>query len=681
MINDFFLVFYWWGLTFILSLMVFPLIDRLLGKFWDRGYPFAKPLSVLLVSYLCWVLGSLQLLSLTRQITWLVVILLGFLIWKNKKLKNFPWEKLIKEKGQVFFFEEVLFFISLLFWSYIRGFQPDIHGLEKYMDYGFVNSILKARSFPPLDMWMSGETINYYYFGHSVAAVLTKLSGLDSSVTYNLMLATLFALCLSITFSLASNLLFFSLNRKKLSKRYFRLIISAGLLSALLLNLGGNLQHLWYFLKNKTFSGYWYPDATRFIIQKFGALDNTIHEFPIYSFVVADLHGHLLDLPFVLLFLGLVLGISRNKSRLTFPNLILPALILAVMSMTNFWDFPIYSLVLGLIILWLNYRKHGRTSKTIYQTGLFSVFFFTLSVVFSLPFHLDFQSIAQGISRVDFRSPPWMLFFLWGLPLLMTVNFFILSRWLVRSKKQALSDFFVLVLLFVSWLLILIPEIVYVKDIYIHSYQRANTMFKLTYQSFVMFSLCSGYIVVRTLTSIKKSWIKIPLIIGYWSLIIFLLSYPYFAIKSYYGLKKYQGLDGLKYFQSFYPDDYQAVLWLKRKIIGQPVILEAVGESYTDYARVSANTGLATVVGWPVHEWLWRGGYDEVGVRREDVRMIYESESLEQTENLLRKYEVDFVFIGDLERKQYQALNEDKFEEFGKVVFQQGKTTIYQLND
>src|SRR5258708_38797604 len=33
--------------------------------------------------------------------------------------------------------------------------SPDIHGLEKYMDYGFVNSILRSQYFPPKDMWFT----------------------------------------------------------------------------------------------------------------------------------------------------------------------------------------------------------------------------------------------------------------------------------------------------------------------------------------------------------------------------------------------------------------------------------------------------------------------------------------------------------------------------------------------
>ena len=77
--------------------------------------------------------------------------------------------------------------------SYVRSNLPDIHGLEKFMDFGILNSILRADYFPPKDMWYTPSPINYYYFGHLITAVITKLTFIPSFITYNLMIATLFA--------------------------------------------------------------------------------------------------------------------------------------------------------------------------------------------------------------------------------------------------------------------------------------------------------------------------------------------------------------------------------------------------------------------------------------------------------------------------------------------------------
>ena len=157
--------------------------------------------------------------------------------------------------------------------------------------------------------------------------------------------------------------------------------------------------------------------------------------------------------------------------------------------------------------------------------------------------------------------------------------------------------------------------------------------------------------------------------------------YPYFAIKSYYGdMRTFSGLDGIAYMKDRLPDDYKAITWLNQNIGGRPVIVEAQGDSYTDYARISANTGLPTVLGWPVHEWLWRGSYDIPSPRIEDVRLIYESDDLVETKKILKKHKVVYVYLGNLEREKYPNLKEAKFEELGDIVFETGQTKIYRIN-
>ena len=355
---------------------------------------------------------------------------------------------------------------------------------------------------------------------------------------------------------------------------------------------------------------------------------------------------------------------------------------LAVFYMTNAWDFPIYFIVLGATIFYFNYSKWGLRTKTFTKTLLSVVGCLLLAILFSLPFHLNFKSIATGVGLVDFHSPPWMFLVLWGLPLVSTVSFLVFSliHKPVTSHRLLVTDVFILILIIISWVLIIIPEFLYVKDIYIHSYQRANTMFKLTYQSFVMFSLVSGYVIVRILTSLRQKFLKLVCCLLFVVCCIFIFIYPYFAVRSYYGLKIYQGLYGLGYLKNLYPEDFKAILWLKENITDQPIIIEAVGESYTDFARVSANTGLPTILGWRVHEWLWRGSFDEPALRTEEVRKIYESKNLEETQTLLGKYKVNYIFVGTLERRSYRQINEEKFSEIGKLIFREGQTKIYKLN-
>jgi uncharacterized membrane protein len=690
MLNSLPTIFSWWFIIFVLGFINFPLTWWFFRKFFDLGYLFSKILAILLLSYLVWLTSSLKLLPFSTLSVWLMLIILtlGNLFLAKKFKKDLIDD--LKGDWKIIFFEEIIFFVSLTFWSLIRGFQPDINGLEKFMDFGFINSILRSQYFPPADMWQSGETINYYYFGHLVAAVLTKLSGIKSAITYNLMIATIFGFSFVGAFSLAANLV--NQIKDKLSKKIgWRTVIIAGLLSALLFTLGGNLHtaawHLVPAIKGDT-QFYWYPDATRFIGYNPPTEDKTIHEFPIYSFVVSDLHGHVSDIPFVLLlvaslFAFLISHQSKERFKFYVLNFMLPlSLILAVMYMTNSWDFPIYFLITGSIILYFNYLKSKWKSETFLNTALHSLTILFLAIIFSLPFHLHFRQMAEGIAFVHAHSLWWQLLVLWGYQWILCLCFFIfiIFRKRFTNNKLLIPDVFILILVSVATLLVIVPEIIYVKDIYIPSFHRANTMFKLVYQSFMLYALGSGYLIVRVLSNIKKGVVKLLLVTCYLLLITSVLAYPHFAIKGYYGdFKLYRGLDGLTFLQRKYPEDFQTLQWLEKNIQGQPTILEAVGDSYTEYNRLSMASGLPTVEGWLVHEWLWRGSFDEPGKRAADVQTIYESKNLEEVKSLVSQYQIDYIYVGSAEREKYQVA-EEKFEELGKVVFQSGNSKLYQLN-
>jgi uncharacterized membrane protein len=284
----------------------------------------------------------------------------------------------------------------------------------------------------------------------------------------------------------------------------------------------------------------------------------------------------------------------------------------------------------------------------------------------------------EGIRVADAHTPFYQLFILYGGFWLICLPFVIF--FFIKKPKSA-SDYFIISLIATATLLVLIPEIIYIKDIYISEYRRANTMFKLVYQAFILYSLASGCVVVRL-----SSFLKSKFIINIYKIIFCLiftvhLIYPYFAIKSYYNnLTKYQGLDGFKYLEKLYPDNYQAILWINKNISGQPVMLEAVGDSYTTFNQVSSSTGLSTVQGWVVHEWLWRGGYDAPKARQDDVEKIYTSKNIEEVKSLIDKYKIKYIFVGDKEVEKYSKINQENFKKLGgKIVFQSGKTVIYQL--
>jgi len=669
MLSDFKYIFIWWLSIFFLSSLSLPLIFLLFQRFWDKGYIFAKTFSLFIISYLLLVLGIFHLTQFTLPYIYIVITIFATLnIYLVLKKKSF-FKTEIFNHWRVFIVEEILFFIILALWSYIRGFAPDIEGLEKFMDWGFVNSILKSQFFPPADMWFAGQSINYYYFGHFVFAFLTKFSGISSAITYNLSIATICALTFLSGFSLTSNLIFNSVK-----KPLFRLYFFGGLLSAFLLTFGGNLHTVFKISKNiivdhqnfqAATTSYWYPDATRFIGFDPETTDKTIHEFPLYSFVVADLHGHMNDIPLVIFFVAFLFvsltSITNLKSYLFLPT----GFLLSLAYMTNAWDFAVYGLLFGLISLLL--------SKNLWKTIISGLFTIAAWFLFTLPFSLHFSPMAEGLKIADVHTPFYQLFILYGGFWLISLPFIIFFIKYFRRKKLPSTDYFVLALFLTATFLVIIPEIIYIKDIYIDEYRRANTMFKLVYQAFIMYSLISGYIFIRLR---QKIFYRLLFSLVF----ITQLSYSYFAVKSYYGLKEYKGLWGLNFLQISYPDNLAAINWLNKNVSGQPNIVEAPGDSYTTYNQVSMATGLPTIEGWLVHEWLWRGGYDAPAARVSEVDRIYTSSDSNEIKLILDKYQIKYIFVGAKEYEKYPNINLENFNFLdAKIVFESGQTRIYQL--
>lgn len=771
-ISDIPTILQWYLPITALGILFLPLTVRLFSAYYDRGYIFSKIIGILVIGYTVWLAASLRILPFTLNT---ILIAIGVWAVANSIMFKKTGYKLQIPSYKLLLFEELFFLGGILLWSYVRGHEPSIHGLEKFMDFGFINSILLTQHFPPQDMWLapahnlekytSGFFINYYYFGHYLTALLTKLTQLPSAVTYNLMLSTIFSFCLGGSFSIGFNL--FSANKKKFN--LFAPVVS-GLLTAFLVTCAGNLHTIYVFTKGyenehpvpfwqimrlSNEINYWYPNATRFI-------PNTIHEFPSYSWVVADLHGHVLDIPFVLLMLALLLSffiqqtttvVQTNKyTRFMFP--ITFGFMTAVMYMTNAWDGLIYvglsMLIITMVQLVNQSKSAGQSIARALVSSLLPIIAMLVSfAAFSFPFNRHFVPFVSGVGVVggyelaqslgiisdtasdtptagtssvitvgplllekgnNVSSPFWMLGVLWGFFWFNSIIVCALVYTKLKKSTMRLFTFdtlrdispshlFLMALILVSCGLIVVPELLYAKDIYPGHY-RANTMFKLGYQAFIMFSIVSGYTIVllrKYLIEIKASGknlvFRITQVVFFIDLLLLILVciYPYFAVEAYYGVFKdskqggrpYEGIDGTEWLTIYHPDDYEAILWLKSQHTSDmpaPVVLEAVGESYTDYARISSHTGFPTVLGWPVHEWLWRGSYDEPGTRVEQVRQIYEGANRAAVETLLENFNVTYIVIGELEREKYTNLNEELLITLGDKVFESGTTAIYKIN-
>ncbi len=714
----------WYFPLLIIGIVFTPLTKKIFKSFgFDLGYPFAKILGIILLSYLVFVLGVIKILPFNRFALIFILCLfalINFFIYKKNKKSTKNQSPAVNHLPMIIL-EEFLFLFSLFLWTFVRSQEPSIHGLEKFMDFGFINSILRGDFFPPKDIWYTPEPINYYYFGHLTGALLIKLSNIKASVGYNLILATIFALSVTQVFSFIINII----RRYDQKFNQFKVIIY-GLIGAYFINFGANLHTIYLFTKGypnespipfwkilSTFNptSYWYPNATRFI-------PFTIHEFPSYSYVVADLHGHVFDIPFVLLTIAILFIIFTSSQKLkvksqnlkskikSFWQLILTdfnkfqlistiflGFLTAVHYMTNAFDGPIYILLI-IILLFLS----GFSIRSFINTTLLLISF----VLFSLPFSWYFKPFISGIGvncspkfLTDIGkigpflfeagncqiSPLWMLFVLWGFFWISFIIFLIIKNRIhnYRAIKQYNNFFFILFSFGIF--LTVIPEFFYIKDIY-PAHFRANTMFKLGYQAFIMMGIAS-IVTFYLLKNIKKSAVYNLITIIFIIFLLFPSVYPFFSIPSYYGkLDRKVELDGQVWLKDSYLEDSEIIDYLNRNEKGQPVILEAQGDSYTDYERISAFTGLPTVAGWWVHEWLWRGSSEVVGKRIPEVVVLYESDNVDQTKFLIKKYQIKYVVVSRLERQKYPNLNEKKWSKIGQLIFKSsnGFGALYQVN-
>ncbi|MEP6776245.1 MAG: DUF2298 domain-containing protein, partial [Chloroflexota bacterium] len=203
----------WWIAIELMGLAAVPVGAVLLRALPDRGYSLSKPLGILLVGWLAYTLAMLHVLHFDRLTLILCLLALAaFSTWlllrNDHTLLNDLRAHFSTRSSWVYAIAcEVLFLLAFALWAWIRAHNPSIVDQEKFMDYGFLNAILKTDSFPPNDMWLAGFSINYYYFGYILIAGVTALSGVATAVAFNLANVTLFALTALGVFGIVHNLI------------------------------------------------------------------------------------------------------------------------------------------------------------------------------------------------------------------------------------------------------------------------------------------------------------------------------------------------------------------------------------------------------------------------------------------------------------------------------------------
>lgn len=138
-------------------------------------------------------------------------------------------------------------------------------------------------------------------------------------------------------------------------------------------------------------------------------------------------------------------------------------------------------------------------------------------------------------------------------------------------------------------------------------------------------------------------------------------------------------LDGLAFVKDSGRGEYAAIQWLRDQAPWGRIV-EAVGDDYSDYGRISAGTGLPTVLGWKGHERQWRGSSRPFHGREEDVAQIYRSDDPQEVQRLLERYDVRYVYVGRRERSSYGSAGMEKFD-FLRTCFIAEGVTIYEMTN
>ena len=236
---------------------------------------------------------------------------------------------------------------------------------------------------------------------------------------------------------------------------------------------------------------------------------------------------------------------------------------------------------------------------------------------------------------------------------------------------------FALTLLMLGALITASVEFVFLLD---NFGTRMNTVFKFYFQGWTMWSVAGGFAIVALLGD-RKVFSKVIGIVA----LVFVglgLMWPVFASASRTdGFSRTPTLDGAAYLKQYHPDDARLIDWINLNVTGAPVIVEAPGKGFASYVysgRISAFTGLPTLLGWGGHENQWRGNYTVPGLREPQIERLYSITNDDtETRRILRQFDVTYVVVGEAERQVYKPEGLAKFDRLCAAAFRSGNSTLY----
>lgn len=648
----------WLLLLALAGALARPLALRLMpadGGGWITG----KILGWLVVGWVPWLLASFHILPFGSASMAGLLVLALLAVWLGPGPQD--WRGFLTAEAGFL----VMFWLGLA----VRLQAPDLTGLEKFTDMGFLAAVMRAEVMPPQDAWFAGHGLNYYYVGQAMVGAWGNLAGIAPDHTYQLAMATIFGLVALGVFHLIASLAV---------PWGARLAVVLGTTGALLAVYGGNGHSVLYTLFRgwmpTTKPEFWYPDSTRFIGFDPDGPDKGFTEFTAYGFAAGDLHAHLVATPLFLLAVALVLSILRQGLRGVMPSALQSATfgwMLGLSFAMNSWDLAIIGLVATVALAVLLSRPTGGAMPSfairVDHLGASAVFVFVAALATLAPFLEGFRPFANGILPVAQRTPLWQLLVVYAhvLPALALIP-------ALALRRAAVGPLLPLAVVAVAGLLLIaIPEVVYLKDIYGEDHARANTMFKLSFRAQTLLVVAALAALAPALAR-GRGW-ALASLAAMLPLGLTLTYLPHVHAPT----SLIRDLDGL----AFLGDERALVAAAAGLPLGPgEALVEASGQSFTDSSRVSAMTGQPAVVGWAGHQWLWRNDVDAAYGRANDVDRFYVTQDRAERCRIALRYGIRYVIVGQIERKRYPDIDQAGLVALGELVHQSEGGLILRID-
>lgn len=473
----------WALILFVIGLAATPVTLLALGGLPGHGYALARVLGLLMIGWLAWWLASTHLMMFGGPSVGLALVLLTISSWGLGFVRRAELGSIWQRGRRAILIQEGLFWLLFFAAVWVRWQNPDLWhpsmGGEKPMDTAYLTAIVQTPFFPSYDPWFAGGYINYYYFGFVLVAALVHLTGIAVPTAYNLAVPTLYAMTGAGAFCAAAGL---AHTPSELQRRRWQAWLLAGLLAPLLVVMIGNLgqvQLLWDGVKNlgtveparppeppkpDSLGGsivlqalqfrlaeasqplrqvadglnkvrtegarpdfrqeWWYWNATR-IYPPAKDEAGPITEFPLFTFLFADLHAHMMALPLTVLALTLGIAIVRLDSAGTWGRarvgawlrLGIAALVLGALWPTNTWDFPSYAVLTAAAFAVAAYARSGRIDlDSAWAAGWRWLVVIVVGFLLFKPFHDYSASAYFGAEQwKGSRTPFWAYLFVHGL--------------------------------------------------------------------------------------------------------------------------------------------------------------------------------------------------------------------------------------------------------------------------